>query len=133
MSYPVKEIWINILSVIVGIISAIIIFMTLNILILLFSGLIPFGDDPSANRLVYIIILMSIFISSAIGGYITGMFSERNYWLYSPITGVALTVTYFLSDDFKINNNFFYSLALIIIIPSTLIGCYLSNKKKSKI
>jgi hypothetical protein len=132
MSYPVKEIWRSILSMMLSVFTAIIIFAPLNIILLILFGLIPFGDDPSANRLVYIISLLSIFISSSIGGYITGLFSDKKYWLNSTITGAILTIIYFLSSDYKINNKVFYTVALLLIIPSSLFGGYLSSTNKTK-
>jgi predicted membrane channel-forming protein YqfA (hemolysin III family) len=133
MSYSTKEIWTNILSVLVGIITAAITFVPLSILSLIILGLIPFGDDLAENRSIYIIMLISIFICSGIGGYVTGLFIERNYLIYSFITGSILTVLYLLLDDFRINNKIFFSIALIIIIPSTLLGSYFPNRNKPKV
>ena len=132
MNYSAKEIWTNILSILIGIITAAITFVPLSILSLIIFGLIPFGDDLAANRSVYIIMLISIFISSGIGGYVTGLFIERNYLIYSFITGSILTVLYLLLDDFRINNKIFYTIALLIIMPSTLLGSCFPNRNKSK-
>jgi cation transport ATPase len=132
MRHQAKEISRNIFSMMLGVITAVVIFIPLSILSLVFGGLIPFGDDPAANQFVYIVVLISVFISSTIGGYITGLFSEKNNLLYSTITGITLAIIYFLSDDFKINDKVFYSIVLIIIIPSVLLGNYLANRNKAK-
>jgi hypothetical protein len=115
-----------------SIFTAIVIFVPLNIILLILFGLIPFGDAPSANRLVYFIALLSIFLSCAIGGYITGLFSDKKHWLNSTITGTILTIIYFLSSEYKINNKVLYTVALLLIIPSALFGGYLSITNKTK-
>lgn len=131
MGNNLKEIVINILTVIIGIITALLIFLPLITLLFPLVGLIPFGDDKTANLVISIIMMIAVSVSSSIGGYITGLFSERNYLIYSCITGIVLIIVYISASDFRINNEIFSIISLIMILPSTLFGGYLANRKNS--
>lgn len=131
MSYWAKEIGINIIAVIVGIIAALVLFVPLNLIFFMIAGLLPFGDEKENIVIISTIIILTISFSCGVGGYIAGLFAIKKFLLYSSITGIALLFILIISNDFRIKKEIFDLALLIIIVPSTVFGGYLANRKKS--
>ncbi len=120
----------DVLAIITGAVVGVIVFIPIFIVALLFMGLIPFGDNETANKLTYIVGIVVIIISSYFAGYITGILSQRNNLLNSSITGILLSLVYCFSTDFRINDTLYFWIAVLIIPPSTVAGAYYPKEKK---
>ena len=133
--YPAKEIIRNFLSILSGVLVALLLVILIN-LILLFMNLEMIGDASvsSAKEIrYYIFVAISIAISSGVGGYITAKISTRNDVFHIIITGIVLVLLKLIADNFDFSIYDIYErIFLFVIFPFALIGGYWGIKNKNQ-
>jgi len=132
MGLLVKEIGMNMIASIAGVITAVLISFLLIIVLFLFLLLFPVSDSLIANPIIQAFFIIAISTSCIGGGYITGLFVRKKYPIYTFICGLVLTILYLIKFDFKVNYEIFPIIQIIIILPSTIVGGYLINSKELK-
>ena len=136
MSYPVKEIWRNILSVVAGVLSAIVITVALTLLtIFLNLGVIGDASVSRAEENIYhIMAALAIAIGTGFGGYITAKISTRKHIIHITITGAILVFIKLFFDKFDFSlYDIFETIFLLLILPSVLIGGLVGIKSKKSV
>ena len=128
MSYPAKEIFRNILSVVTGVMLAVVIILPIGLL----AGLLIFSDSkiPRSQAILSdILLIVGSVLGCIIGGYYTAKISTRKVIVHGIFTGIVLTLLYALVNDFEFD--FRYPEIGIIyfgIIPVVLIGVVMGIK-----
>lgn len=130
MSYPVKEIWRNFLSVVAGV------FITFFIIfpIVIFVPFISFSDSRiSRSQEIFtdVLLISGALFGCIMGGYTTAKISTRKDIVHGIITGLVLTFLLVCVNEFEFDLR--YPDAGIIYfgtIPVVLIGVYIAIRKK---
>ncbi len=131
MSDPNKLITRNILSVVIGVLTSIVLFLMggLALLIFIASNAKGHGEDSDLSKITLAGIILLFFCCFA-GGFITGKISTKSDWIHGIITGAVLIILFAIMSDFTIDSESIIS--SILIIPFTLAGTYFAIKQKSK-
>ncbi len=133
MSYPVKEILRNFLSVVAGVIAA----LAIIVPFLIISWKYSYKDgniQEHFNILTFLISTSGIICGMLAGGYVTAKVSTRRHIIHILITGIILSLLYLASGDFKLH--YFTKkeiLILLLPIPIVLLGGFWGIKSKQKL
>ncbi len=133
MDYPLKEIVRNFLSVVAGVIIALVIIIPSTI----FATLMVFSDGtvPKSQQVISTALTIGAIAAGCItGGYLTVKISTRKDWVHTIITGLVLTCLLALVNDFEFDWRYpdvgiFY----FGILPAVLIGAWAGIRKKKVI
>ncbi len=130
MGYPAKEIFRNILSVVAGVLIALVIILSIGLVAVLLS----FSDSriPRYQAILSDVLLIGgSVLGCLIGGYYTAKISTRKDIVHGICTGIVLTLLYALVNDFEFDLRY-PDIGIIYfgIIPVVLIGIFIGNKKK---
>lgn len=130
MSYPVKEILRNFLSVVAGVIVALMIILPSGIL----AGLLSFSDAaiPKLQEFLSIFLWIAGIVAGCLpGGYTTVKISTRKDLIHAFITGIVLTFLYALIHDFEFNwLSIDTGITYFVFIPAVMIGGIMGIRKK---
>jgi len=130
MSYPVKEIIRNFLSVVAGVLFALIVVIPIGLI----AGLLVFSDaaiPKSQENLSTLLLFAGFVVGSLLGGYTTVKISTRRDLIHAFITGIVLTFLYALVNDFKFDWRYpDTGIAYIGFIPVVMIGGIIRVRKK---
>lgn len=133
MSYPVREIVRNFLSVVAGVLIALIIIIPIGI----FAGLMVFSDGslPKSQQIISGTLLIGRIAAGCIaGGYFTVRISTRKDLIHGFITGLVLTFLFGLINDFEFDWRYpDLSISYLGILPAVLIGAWAGIRKKKKV
>ena len=133
MSYLVKEIVRNFLSVVAGVMAALVIIIPCVI----FSWRYSYKDGSIQEDfyiLTFLISTIGIIFGIFLGGYVTAKISTRRDKIHTLITGIILSLLYLASGDFKLH--YFTNKEILIIlmpIPIVLLGGFWGIKSKQKL
>jgi hypothetical protein len=122
VSYPVKEIRNNILSVVAGVIVTLMVVIP----IIIIYGLLGF------TILSFCLLFIGIFAGIVLGGYVTGRFSTRNTTIHTIITGIILVLISLWNSDSKMNPADIDYVTFLFIISLTWMGGYMAQKKRKQ-
>ena len=132
MSYPVKEIVINFLSVVAGVFTGYFLFI--------FSGLLGYGVlNITKGPLEDIFSAGLYLVFPAFGtGYVTAVISTRYDKINITVAGLVLALVFVpgLQHDLSLKNYKEWTLSIVIVILtiiSGLIGIYLKKKEKANL
>ncbi|HRE39304.1 MAG TPA: TIGR04086 family membrane protein [Chitinophagaceae bacterium] len=130
MSYPAKEIIRNFLSVVAGVMIALIIILPIG----LFAGLLVFSDSnipKSKETLSKLLLIFGLIAGCLLGGYTTVKMSTRKDLVHAFITGIVLTFLYALVNDFEFDWRYpDTGIAYAGFIPIVMIGGIIGERKK---
>jgi len=130
MRYSLRKMVRNFLSVLTGVIIASIILIPFG----LFAALLIFSDAAIPKPqlvLSAVLFIAGITIGSFLGGRITAMFVTGQEMIYASITGIILTFICAVINDFDFDWNFpDTGIAYFLFIPFTILGAFVSSKKK---
>lgn len=131
MSYPPKEIVINLLSVVAGVLTGYFLF--------LFSGILGYGVSNITGAIFANILptLIYLVLPTFGAGYITAIISTRYDKIHIVITGIVLAAVIIPGiawDSIKSYEDLIFPvLAMILTIIGGLIGIYLKKKEKTNL
>jgi hypothetical protein len=132
-AYPPREIARNFLSVVAGVLAALVVLFTL-ITFLLFTGVMSteIGEPGEGEFTAFVSLAIAVAIASIAGGYVTGKISTRNDWIHIVLAAVVITATAVFGRDIDLGiparmNILFF----ILIAPCVLIGGYFGVRKKA--
>lgn len=130
MSYPPKEIFRNFLSVVAGVLGALVIIIP----IFLFGAFMQFSDSElPAGYLLFsnLILTAGILTGGFAGGYITVKISTRKNFIHLLLTTSILIFLYCYVNDFDFRYTDLIEKVFIFLIPaSTYAGGIYKIRKK---
>jgi putative membrane protein (TIGR04086 family) len=133
MDYPLKEILRNFLSVVVGVIIALVIIIPIAI----FAALLVFSDGtvPKSQQVISTVLTIGAIAAGCFtGGYLTVKISTRKDWIHAIITGLVLTFLLALVNDFEFDWRYpDIGISYFGILPAVLIGAWAGIRKKKVI
>lgn len=133
MSYPVKEIIRNFMSVVAGVLIALVIIIPSVI----FSWKFSYEDgniQEDFRVLTFLISTSGMICGMLLGGYVTAKVSTRKDIIHILITGIILSLLYLASGDFKLH--YFSKKEILILlspIPIVSLGGFWGIKSKQKL
>lgn len=121
----------NILSVVVGVLTSVALFLIGGLILLLFiaSKAKGHGEESDLGNITLAGIIL-LFVSCFVGGIVTGKVSTKSDWIHGIITGAVLIFLFTIMGNFTIDNESIIS--SILIIPFTLAGIYFAINQKRK-
>ena len=123
----------NIFSVVAGVLISSVLFMLAGLIMLLFIASKAKGhgeesDFGKSSGAISVGMIVAMFICCALGGYITGKISTKNYLIHGSITAVILIFLLAYISEFKFTSNDVIN--YLIIVPFTLTGTFLAIQMK---
>ncbi|HEX4876352.1 MAG TPA: hypothetical protein VFV31_06740 [Chitinophagaceae bacterium] len=133
MNYPIKEIIRNFMSVVAGVLLALIFIIPIGLI----AGLLVFSDaavPKSQEVLSTLLIFAGFVIGCLLGGYTTVKISTRRDLVHASITGIVLTLLYAWVNDFEFDWRYpDTGIAYAGFIPVVMIGGMIGVRKKRAI
>lgn len=132
MDYPLKEILRNFISVVVGVVVALVIIIPIAI----FAALMVFSDGtiPKSQQVISTVLTIGAIAAGCItGGYLTVKISTRKDWIHSIINGLVLTFLLALVNDFEFDWRYpDIGISYFVILPLVLFGAWAGIRKKKE-
>ena len=126
-----KETTRNILSVVIGVLTSVVLFLIggLILLLLIASKAKGHGEESDLGNITLAGVIL-LFVCCFAGGFITGKISTKSDWIHGIIAGIVLIILFLAMSEFVVDKESLIS--TFAIIPFTLAGTYIAILQKRK-